>query len=176
VQIENYYDRGLNDPKKANGESVRCTPVTNSNSPCTVANLTPIFGEKAEAMSKICNMESSGTNATSGTDICKPANTAFSFGLFQVNLATNGILASTEGLDCSGLFDRKVKGSDAIEPKYNSGFTCKLLPEKETLYTACKNRLLDPIINLAIAKSLFLNSNGIHNWDGDRKYCASAFN
>lgn len=172
ITVTPLYERGATDPKKANGESVRCTPVLSG--PCSVANLTPIFGaENAVAMSKICNMESSGTSATSGTDVCKPGNTAFSFGLFQVNLASNGALA---GPECVGLFDRAVKGSDAIEPKYSSGFTCKLLPGKEALYNTCKNKLLDTNTNLAIAKSLFLNSKGIHNWDGDKRYCASAFN
>ncbi|HAE36441.1 MAG: hypothetical protein UR85_C0002G0063 [Candidatus Nomurabacteria bacterium GW2011_GWF2_35_66] len=171
VKIEPLYDRGANDPKTASGESVRCTPVLSG--PCSVANLTPIFGaEKAVAMSKICNMESGGSSVASGTDVCKPGNTSFSFGLFQVNLATNGILA---GKDCVDLFDKRVRGADAIEPKYTSGYSCKLLPGKENLYNTCKNRLLDTTTNLAIAKSLFHNSYGMNNWIGDKKYCASAF-
>jgi len=170
IVIQPLYDRGYNDPKQANGESVRCTPVLSG--PCSVANLTPVFGDKAVAMSKICNMESSGTNATSGTDVCKPGNNPFSFGLFQVNLAANGSLA---GADCVGLFDRAVSSKDAIEPKYTSGFTCSLLSGKETLYNTCKTRLLNTNNNLAIAKSLFSNSKGINNWVGDKKFCASAF-
>ena len=169
AEITPLYDRGANDPKQANGESTRCTPVTSGL--CSVANLTTVFGaENAVAMSKICNMESGGTSASSHTDICKPGNNAFSFGLFQVNLASNGILA---GSDCVGLFDRSVKGSDAISPKYTSGFTCSLLSGKETLYNTCKNRLLDPATNLAIAKKLFTPSK--NNWVGDKRFCASAF-
>lgn len=179
IKIEPLYDRGNSDQKNTNGESTRCTPVLSG--PCSVANLTPIFGaDKAVAMSKICNMESSGIeNLASGTDICKPTNTAlgatnpFSFGLFQVNLAANGILA---GADCVGLFDKAVRGSDAIEPKYNSGFNCKILPEKEALYNTCKNRLLNTATNLEIAKSLFNNKSGMGNWTGDKRFCASAFN
>ena len=177
-EIVPLYDRGANDPKQANGESVRCTPVLSG--PCSVENLAKIFGpENAEAMSKICNMESSGReNLASGTDYCNPPadkSLPFSFGLFQVNLAANGGLASTSGLDCSNLFDRSVSSKDAIEPKYNNGFNCKLKPGKEATYTACKNRLLDTNTNLTIAKNLFLNSNGMNNWVGDKKYCASAF-
>lgn len=169
VTIEPLYDRGYNDPKQANGESTRCTPVTSGS--CSVANLTTVFGaENAVAMSKICNMESGGTNATSTTDVCKPGNNAFSFGLFQVNLASNGIQA---GSDCVGLFDKSVKGSDAISPKYTSGFTCSLLSGKEALYNTCKTRLLNSATNLAIAKKLFTPSKNA--WKGDKKYCASAF-
>jgi hypothetical protein len=175
-EIVPLYDRGANDPKQASGESIRCTPVLSG--PCSIANLTPIFGaEKAEAMSKICNMESSGVSQSSGTDYCNPPGKSlpFSFGLFQVNLAANGGLASTSDLDCSNLFDRPVSSKDAIEPKYNNGFDCKLKPGKEATYTACKNRLLDTNTNLTIAKNLFSNSNGMNNWIGDKKYCASAF-
>jgi len=170
--IEPLYDRGINDAKKANGESVRCTPVTSG--PCSVANLTTVFGAaNAEAMSKICNMESGGTSVASGTDYCVPPGKSlpFSFGLFQINLAANGILAGT---DCANLFDRKVSSVDAITPKYTSGFTCSLLSGKEALYETCKNRLLDTTINLSIAKNLFTESKSA--WIGDKKYCASAFN
>jgi len=164
------YDRGSSDAKKANGESVRCTPVLSG--PCSVANLTNVFGAaNAVAMSKICNMESNGTNASSSTDICKPNNETFSFGLFQVNLAANGGLA---GSDCVGLFDKKVSAKDVIEPRYTSGYSCKLISGKQSIYNTCKNRLLDPTKNLAIAKSLFTASKSA--WIGDKKYCASAFN
>jgi hypothetical protein len=174
AEITPLYDRGATDPKQPNGESVRCVPLASG--PCSVANLATTLGVDtitATAMSKICNMESSGTPATSGTDICKPGNTAFSFGLFQINLSANGSLA---GPDCVGIFDRAVSSSDAIVPKYTSGFTCSLLPSKETLYNTCKNRLLDTATNLAIAKSLLAASPNKSPWIGDKKYCASAFN
>lgn len=178
VEIVPLYDRGYNDPKQANGESTRCTPVTNPASPCTPDKLEKIFPGKGTQMSKICNMESSGIeNLASGTDYCMPPGKSlpFSFGLFQVNLSANGGLASTTGLDCSNLFDKAVGGADAIEPKYTSGYTCNLLQGKLDTYNACKARLLDTTINLAIAKSLFNNSKGMGNWTGDKKYCASAF-
>ncbi|MFA7000199.1 MAG: pilin [Candidatus Paceibacterota bacterium] len=176
VEIVPLYDRGYNDPKQANGESTRCAPVTNPSSPCTPDKLEKIFPGKGVQMSKICNMESSGReNLASGTDYCKPDGNSFSFGLFQVNLSANGALASTTGLDCSNLFNKAVVGADAIEPKYTSGYTCNLLPGKLDTYNACKARLLDTATNLAIAKSLFNNSKGMGNWNGDRKYCASAF-
>ena len=165
------YDRGINDPKNAAGESIRCTPVTNTSSPCTVANLTPIFGaDNAVAMSKICNMESGGNSIASGTDVCQPGGTPFSFGLFQINLSANGVWAGTE---CVGLFDKPVTGADAIIPKYNSGFSCTLLTGKDDLYNSCKAKLLDPTTNLAIAKSLFTTSKSA--WKGDKAACASAF-
>ncbi len=171
ASIEPLYDRGIADPKNSNGESIRCTPVTTPSSPCTVQNLTKYFPNDAVAMSKICNMESSGTNAISGTDVCNPGKTPFSFGLFQINLSANGILAGSE---CVGLFDKKVAGKDAIEPKYNNGFSCSLLPGKEALYEKCKNILLDSTKNLEIAKSLYTANKSA--WLGDKRYCGSAFN
>lgn len=175
VTITPLYDRGYDDPKQANGESTRCTPVTNPSSPCTPDKLEKIFPGKGIQMSKICNMESGGNSIQSGTDVCKPDNNSFSFGLFQVNLSANGTLASTPGLDCSNLFNKAVIGADAIIPKYTSGYTCNLLPGKLDTYNACKARLLDTTTNLAIAKSLFNNSKGMGNWNGDKKFCASAF-
>jgi len=169
------YDRGANDPKNANGESIRCTPLTSG--PCSVANLTTALGVNtttATAMSKICNMESGGTSASSSTDYCVPPGKSlpFSFGLFQVNLSSNGILA---GSDCVGLFNKAVTGGDAIEPKYNNGFSCSLTAT-QALYNTCKNRLLDSTKNLAIAKSLLIAHPDKSSWKGDKKYCASAFN
>jgi len=59
IKIEPLYDRGINDQKNANGESVRCTPVLSG--PCSVENLTKVFGaENAVAMSKICLISRSG--------------------------------------------------------------------------------------------------------------------
>ncbi|NVN96656.1 hypothetical protein HXX01_00140 [Candidatus Nomurabacteria bacterium] len=176
VEITPLYDRGYDDPKNANGESTNCKVVTDSNSPCTPDKLEKIFPGKGIQMSKICSMESGGVeNRSSGTDYCNPPSDKslpFSFGLFQVNLSANGVLA---GPECVGLFDKAVKGSDAIEPKYKNGYTCSLTPGKETLYTTCKNKLLDTATNLSIAKSLFNNSKGMGNWNGDKRYCASAF-
>ena len=172
IKIKPLYNRGFDHPKQSNGESVRCAPITDKNSPCSVEKLTPIFGsENAVAMSKICNMESSGTNAQSGTDVCKPSEKPFSFGLFQVNLAANGKLA---GADCVGLFDKSVSADDVIEPRYDNGYNCKVLPGKDSMYNTCKNRLLNPDTNLAIAKSLFLKY-GKQPWIGDKENCSSAF-
>src|SRR3989344_4846812 len=42
ITIKPLYDRGFNDPKQANGESINCTPLTSG--PCSVANLTTVLG------------------------------------------------------------------------------------------------------------------------------------
>ncbi|HAS80991.1 MAG: hypothetical protein UR25_C0003G0155 [Candidatus Nomurabacteria bacterium GW2011_GWE1_32_28] len=175
ITIQPLYDRGINDPKQASGESINCTPLTSG--PCSVTNLTTALGvdtATATAMSKICNMESGGRPISSGTDYCKPPGKSlpFSFGLFQVNLAANGSLA---GADCVGLFDRPVSSKDAIAPKYTSGFTCSLLSGKEALYNTCKARLLDPATNLNIAKKLLTANPNKGDWVGDKAACASAF-
>ncbi len=173
------YDRGVNDPvNPATGESVNCKVLTSG--PCSVANLTTALGVDttvATAMSKICSMESGGTNATSGTDYCAGTSPklSFSFGLFQVNLSAHGDYV---GPKCVGLFNKVVTGNDAIAPKYTSGFSCSLKtgngPGVGTLYDTCKNALLDTNTNLGIAKTLYAKY-GMAPWIGDKKACPSAF-
>jgi hypothetical protein len=178
VEIVPLYDRGANDPKQANGESTNCKVV--SSGPCSVANLTTIFGaDNAVAMSKICSMESGGKeNVSSGTDICKPDSVPFSFGLFQVNLLANGSMVSAE---CANLFNPTpttcVKGRACPHlldsANVNSRFECNLLPENKVVYDKCKAMILDTTKNLALAKRLFTPSK--QAWSGDKKFCASAF-
>ena len=78
------------------------------------------------------------------------------------------------GEDCANLFDKKVSAKDVIEPRYDNGYSCKILPGKGAKYAECRARLLNTTTNLEIAKKLFTPNK--KNWVGDKKYCASAFN
>ncbi|MFM7088779.1 MAG: pilin, partial [Candidatus Paceibacterota bacterium] len=55
------------DKETTPGNIARCTEITDPNHPCNPQNLAKYFGNKANAMSKICNVESGGnSNAESG--------------------------------------------------------------------------------------------------------------
>ncbi len=103
--------------------------------PCSVENLTPIFGSEAITMSKLCKHESAcSPTSESGTDICLDDN-VFSVGLFQINLTVNKV----GGLSCPNAFSGK-----------NS--TCRV--KDQELYNKCKVAAMNPDLNLAAAKSL----------------------
>lgn len=168
------------------GNIARCTEITDPNHPCNPQKLQQYFGDKADDMSKICNVESGGnSNAESGTDKGTDG-TVFSFGLFQINLLANGTYV---GPECAGLFMTSSAGKDIPPAKYiqkdSNGkyhYDAMLKPGKEAQYNACKAKLLDPATNLAIAKKLFdlggkmgTKWGSMHAWMGDYGVCASAF-
>ena len=140
-------------------------------------------------MSKICNVESGGNaNATSGTDIGTDG-TVFSFGLFQVNLLSNGsVVTGSAGESCANLFTRSdgsaIVGGNYIQ-KNTSGkvyYDAKLKPGMQQTYNDCKATLLDPTKNTQVAGKLFqqgntptFNNNPMFAWNGDQGVCASAF-
>jgi hypothetical protein len=175
------------------GDIARCSPLPSG--PCSVASLQSTFGDKAEAMAKICHIESGGdTNLASGSDKdnSSPPN-PFSFGLFQVNLLRNGVyldqVLGSSSPGCTGLFQVTSTGTsippagdkeyiDKIGPnKYK--YDAILKPGKKAQYDACVAKLKDPAINLAVSKKLF--NIGIKGWgsmgpwSGDYCVCRSAF-
>jgi hypothetical protein len=162
---------------KPAADSARCVPVTSG--PCTTTNLSSIFGSKAEAMSKICNIESGGNAASVSKTDKGSDNTPFSFGLFQINLLANGsIIKGANGESCSNLFVRNdgspISGGNYIK-KDSSGkfyYDARLAPNKQNTYNNCKATLLDPVKNIQIAKQLPLTA-----WKySDYGVCPSAFN
>jgi len=163
---------------KPASDSARCTPVTNTSSACTVANLTGTFGSNATSMSKICNVESSGNaNNVSGTDKGTDGQ-AFSFGLYQINLLANGSLVTgTNGESCTNLFVRSdgsaIVGGNYIN-KSSSGaysYNAMVAPGKQNAYNDCKAALLNPATNIKVASQLKLSA-----WKySDNAVCPSAF-
>lgn len=174
-------------------DSARCVPVATG--PCAVSNLTTIFGAKATGMSKICNIESGGVASTpSGVDKCAGDGTVFSFGLFQINMMVNGSYMTkdtTGNADpnyCTGLFESK--DGTALKSNYWDASTrtydCRLKQGDaiKQRYESCKNALLDPAKNIAVALKLFNQTNGMnvawgggvkHEYGGDYTICPSAF-
>ncbi len=176
----------INEKPITGNNIARCKEITEAGHPCNPSNLAQYFGDKADDMSKICNVESGGnTNAQSGTDKGTDG-TVFSFGLFQINLLANGKYV---GPECEGLFMTSSAGQNIPPAKYihkdSSGkysYDAMLKPGKEAQYNACKAKLMDPATNLAIAKKLFdlggkmgTQWGSMHAWMGDYGVCASAF-
>jgi hypothetical protein len=167
--------------KKTAADGVRCKVLASG--PCTVANLNKTFGDKAESMSKICNIESSGNpSRKSDTDI--DANKVpFSIGLFQINMVVHGDkFKGTSGNSCSNLFTKKdgsaIVGSNYIQ-KINGKYVydVKLNPKYRLYYESCVNTLLDPGRNIEIAKKLVTErGNTLGAWYySDYDICPSAF-
>lgn len=174
--------------EKTGADSARCKEAP---SPCTTAELTSIFGDKAAGMSKICNMESGGQNIPSGVDKGTDG-TVFSFGLFQINLLANGsVIQDSTGGSCSNLFITSSNNSPIPPSKYildhgegqNPRYTydAKLKPGMEAKYASCKATLLDPVKNKQVARILFdQGASGfgdpMYAWKADKAACGSAWN
>lgn len=119
-----------------------------SSGPCSVANLTPVFGAAATQASSICNGESDGTSKDgrpSGTDICADG-TAASWGLFQINITANRV----NGYDCPSAFSGGAYTS--------SNHSCRVKNDtvSRALYANCLKAVKDPAINIATAKSIYM--------------------
>jgi hypothetical protein len=167
---------------KPAADSARCTPFTSGD--CSVSNLNNTFGSRATAMSKICNIESSGAaNNVSTTDIGTDKQ-AFSFGLFQINLLANGSkVTGTNGESCTNLFVRSdnstISGNNYIKKDSNGHYSydAKVDPNKQAAYNDCKAALLNPTTNIQVASKLTSSNNSLSAWKySDSGVCPSAFN
>ena len=165
--------------KTSAADSARCKVLTSG--PCSVANLRGVFGDKAEAMSKICNVESGGV-ASKQSSYDKDINgKVFSFGLFQINMIMNGDkftgTSSTTAL-CTDLFVKadgsKIVGNNYIK-KVNGKYVYDAKLALPLYYESCRNTLLDSTKNIAIAKKAF-DERGLLPWKySDGQICPSAF-
>jgi len=146
---------------------------------CSVENLRPFFGARAEEASQICNKESGGAPVKSGSDLCcgsqNPADCAgapsFSGGYFQVNILAH----SNKIPGCSaGFYDRNGSAGtqgNCIRRNGRSvctGWSCKIT--NTTVYNRCMAGTMDRDTNFAIAKKLF-NSSGFKPWAWSAKIC-----
>jgi hypothetical protein len=130
-----------------------CTAVPSG--PCSVASLTPYFGDKATQASMICNVESRGDAArASSTDRCKndPAKRAFSWGLFQINLTVHTL----DGKDCSKAFEGK-------------NYDCRIIDE--TLYSQCVAAAKNSEKNIQKAVSLSSSGSSWSPWLNSKNKC-----
>jgi hypothetical protein len=163
-----------------------CTPVTNSSSLCSPANLAnagfPNNTNVTQA-SSICNGESGGTaNQESTTDTTDDGQ-AFSFGLFQINAAAhaNDIQAPDGSYPCKGAFGTPViipnnpNGTRTTDStlgscmKVTNGVCTQFdLPiGSQQQYNTCEAYLLSPANNIAIAVKME-NANGWGAWGADK--------
>lgn len=117
----------------SSGGGGQCSPVSNTNNPCSVSNLTGVFGgdtTKATNASIVCQGESSGNALVGGDKIVGGPNngTPVSFGLFQINLSAPPNNAAIGGLtNCPSAFDSPYSGSHKNVVIVNQG-----------LYDQCK--------------------------------------
>jgi hypothetical protein len=128
-----------------------CTPMTTGK--CRVDNLIPTFGQYAEKMSAICNVESRGkVGAESGSDLCQHTGPPFSFGLFQVNLTVHDL----GGLDCMYQHDPNIRALTA------RNYACTV--GNQDMYDRCVAAAKNPEINISYAKVLLNSRLGFNHW------------
>lgn len=120
--------------------------------PCSVANLTPTFGNAAMTFSKICSNESGGASIGSTVDKTTDGQPV-SFGLFQINISANPVA----GYNCPAAF---------TAPYTSKNHNVQIVNQR--LYAECKAAALDPATNIKFAGLLFQKS-GYSPWLADRK-------
>ena len=139
--------------------SGKCVPIHESGNYCDVDALVPYFGQYAERMSAICNVESIGgqVGIKSGSDVCKDGN-SFSWGLFQINLTNNDL----GGLDCL------YKHKPGVRAFTAENYACTV--DNQDMYDACVAQAKIPSVNIAEAVRQF-NQGGFNRWGANRREC-----
>ena len=147
---------------------------------CTTDNLGKACSWNAEAASKVCNVESGGnTSAASNTDRCQnESGDKFSFGLFQLNIISNGCML---GSDCcwQNVFSlengnagnnggRKKTCTNSKGVSYVCGWGCTVTNRSK--YTECSQRAMDAVKNIEAACTLYKQS-GWSPWPVTKKTC-----
>jgi len=139
------------------GGGGKCTPVLTG--PCTVSNLTSVFGSNATKASSICKGESGGNASLVSTcDLCSDG-LGFSVGLFQINMIDSA--TSVPGCNTRGeIFTTGQSKGHKVSCK---GWCCTWSCAVKDLsaYNACKTKLMSPNTNINVALKL---SNGGNNW------------
>ncbi len=167
---------GAGDSGGAAGYGGTCQILTSG--PCSVANLRPIFGARAEDASRICNKESGGNAIESRSDICcgPGANCAgapsFSGGYFQINILAHANMIP--GCNLSSFFTRNgsTPQGNCVRRNGNgicTGWSCSIV--RNAAYNACMQGARNPNVNLRIAGQLF-NSRGFQPWQNSRDLCS----
>jgi hypothetical protein len=155
-----------------------------SSGPCSVENLRPIFGSRAEDASRMCNKESGGAPIRSGSDLCCGPDRncsgapSFSGGYFQINILSEAdkIPGCVPGAFHRNQGQNRVEGECVrrTEPRPGApngvctGWSCEITDM--AMYNTCMRGALDHRINLQIAGILF-NSRGFQPWLNSRNIC-----
>lgn len=144
---------------------------------CSVDNLRPYFGNRAEEASQICSKESGGAPVKSRSDICcgsqNPADCrtgkSFSGGYFQIN-----ILAHGNDLGCGRFYERNgTEGAQGNCIMRNAkgiciGWSCKIT--NNSAYEACMAKTMNRNTNFEYAGKLF-RKRGFNPWAWSAKLC-----
>ncbi len=146
--------------------------------PCSVANLRPIFGNRAEDASRICNKESGGNAIESRSDICCGPNAncsgapSFSGGYFQINILAHANLIP--GCNLSSFFTRNGSTAQGNCVRRNAngictGWSCSIV--RNQAYNTCMRGARDSATNLRIAGQLY-DSRGFDPWRNSKNLCS----
>ena len=140
--------------------SGKCVPIHESGNYCDVDALVPYFGQYAERMSAICNVESIGgqVGIASGSDLCQRTGPPFSFGLFQINITVNDL----GGLDCM------YKHKKGVRAFTGPDYSCTV--DNQDMYDACVAQAKIPSVNIAEAVRQF-NQGGFNRWGANTREC-----
>lgn len=148
-----------------------CTPYTNSPSnPCDVSNLSSsCFGQNANKMSQICRIESQGNpSARSGVDICgNYGNRAFSGGLFQINVFSNGGQLSPR---CSNLGSKGTCTNRRASDNVCLSWNCQINNTVDFDY--CMGLTFNAQSNIQAACRLSGNGSNVQPWRTTAQRCS----
>lgn len=138
----------------------RCSPINDSNNPCSVSNLQGKFGgnvSKATNASTVCHWESSGRPAVGGD--FTTSGVPVSFGLFQINLSAPPKGAAIGGItNCPSAFSAPYTGS-------NHNITVV----DQDLYNRCKAAAQNPDNNIQTMIDGSNNGTSWGPWTGAKK-------
>ncbi|MDB5265786.1 MAG: hypothetical protein JWM39_499 [Parcubacteria group bacterium] len=149
-------------PGTANSSSNPGSCNVASGGPCTVSNLTPVFGSNASQAAQICSAES-GNNpqSTSKSDKTSDGN-SYSVGLFQINL-TNSFNQSVDGQNCSAAFSKKCQGSAVVQSGSSAG-SCSATVINPQLYSDCVAAAQNPTTNMQAAQAIYSRNGNWNPW------------
>lgn len=162
---------------------------------CSVASLTPAFGDQAANASAICRQESNGRSIPSSTDrlFFNGGGAPFSMGLFQINMITTNLPppCGGAGLNCPAAFGRDTacEGEiDAGNPARCAAFRAVNLEDEclagglngrsfcstvtnSALFAQCSTALRSPGCNVAAARQIFEAQGWAGGWTFSARQC-----
>ncbi|MEK7166590.1 MAG: hypothetical protein AAB874_07315 [Patescibacteria group bacterium] len=152
------------EPKQ--GDEKCCVPRAGY---CSLSYTQPIFGPNARGASQVCKVESGGYTAAINEGCLVGRSAEYSVGLFQINMLVttppgirNQSLPENQRLNSGETCNQAFGGWDGTLQDH----TCFIA--NESIFTRCRNYLLDPVNNIAAAKAKF-DASGWQPWTAARR-------
>lgn len=133
----------------------KCEPTTDPSGLCSPSKLAAAGFPSGTQASSICNGESGGDpSLASGVDRCSDGNTAFSYGLFQINIIAHA--NQIPGGVCSNIFQVNGGGTQGACLESKDGICIKrnCSVNDPTKLQTCISYITNPANNIAYAKNL----------------------